>query len=193
MKHVKKNGDCLKILNIPKKNGIFLKYLPMTFCYLQSQKTLLYDDTNFLNKIYRKLRSEGKNTSFLGKRYFYFTLHEDKIKFIEVGFKINQKLENYDFSYSSKDYLNIVIENVKSPIGDLASYDKTFIDKGNSLFSSEDEYKNFIINKQPFYLEDYLNKLSPYNNMDKIRFEFGDIVNEILSEERDEKINKILE
>jgi hypothetical protein len=41
MKHVKKNGDCLKILNIPKKNGIFLKYLPMTFCYLQSQKTLL--------------------------------------------------------------------------------------------------------------------------------------------------------
>jgi hypothetical protein len=61
------------------------------------------------------------------------------------------------------------------------------------LFSSEDEYKNFIINKQPFYLEDYLNKLSPYNNMDKIRFEFGDIVNEILSEERDEKINKILE
>jgi hypothetical protein len=194
MKHVLKDGDYLNILKIPKKDGTFVNEIPMTFAYLEKSKKLLYDDSNLINKIYWKLRKNNLKSSSIGKRMFYFVLHDGVIKYIEVGNSIH-KLLNKDcsFSYNIKDNLHIVKEMINSSIGLLPSYDKSYITKSSGLFSSEQEYHDFILNNQPFYLEDYLYKNSALNNIHLIKEEYGDVYFELLEEERDNKINLILE
>lgn len=192
MKHVLKDGDYLNILKIPKKDGTFVNEIPMTFAYLEKSKKVLYDDSNLINKIYWKLRKNNLKSSSIGKRMFYFVLHDGVIKYIEVGNSIH-KLLNKDcsFSYNIKDNLHIVKEMINSSI--LPSYDKSYITKSSGLFSSEQEYHDFILNNQPFYLEDYLYKNSALNNIHLIKEEYGDVYFELLEEERDNKINLILE
>jgi hypothetical protein len=165
----------------------------MTFIYLKSQKIILYDNTGLIDRLWFKLRKYELNSSNIGRRFFYFILHDGNIKYIEVGNSINSILKEYNFSYDSDNYLNVIDEKVQSHIGPLSSYNKSFISNGKRLFSSEEEYNSFILNNQEFYLEDYLNKLSASNNLDKLRLEFGDIFNELLAEERDKKINLILD
>jgi hypothetical protein len=82
---------------------------------------------------------------------------------------------------------------INSSIGGLPSYDKSYITKSSGSFSSEQEYYDFILNNQPFYLEDFLYKNSALNNIDLIKDEYGDVYFELLEEERDNKINLILE
>jgi len=195
MKHVLKvkDGDCL-ILKIPKKDGTFVNEMSMTFTYLEKSKKLLYDDSNLINKIYWKLRKNNLKSSSIGKRIFYFVLHDGAIKYIEVGNSIHKLLNNdCSFSYNIKDNLHIVKEMYDSSIGGLPSYDKSYITKSSSSFNSEQEYHDFILNNQPFYLEDFLYKNSVLNNIDLIKDEYGDVYFELIEEERDNKINLILE
>jgi hypothetical protein len=194
MKHVLKDGDYLNILKIPKKDGTFVNEIPMTFAYLEKSKKLLYDDSNLINKIYSKLIKNNLKSSSIGKRIFYFVLHDGFIKYIEVGNSIH-KLLNSDcsFSYNIKDNLHIVKEMINSSIGGLPSYDKSYITKSSSSFNSEQEYHDSILNNQPFYLEDFLYKNSALNNIHLIKEEYGDVYFELIEEERDNKINLILE
>ena len=187
-----KNGDYLKILKIPKKDGSFVDCFPMTFIYLKSQKIILYDNTGLIDRLWFKLR-EKKSDCLTGKKYFYLVLKGNELKFIQVGRTINKLLEDYDFSFDSDNYLNIIEEQINTYNHVFQSYDKCFISSGRKLFDSQEEYENYIINNQEFYLEDYLNKLNPSNNLNKLRLEFGDIFNELLAEERDKKINLILD
>lgn len=189
-----KNGDYLRILNIPKKDGSFIDCLPMTYMYIKSINGALYDNTGLLDKLYFKLKKLNKKSDFpIGKKYFYLTLKDNELKFIQVGRTINELLKDYDFSFDSCNYLNVVEEKINTYGNTFPSYDKCFISNGKKIFNSQGEYENYIINNQEFYLEDYLNKLNPSNNLDKLRLEFGDIFNELLAEERDKKINLILD
>ena len=194
MKHLLSDGYCLGILKIPKKDGTFVHEISMTFAYLEGSKRILYDDSDLLNKIYQKLRKNNLKSGNIDKRIFYFVLHDGVIKYIEVGNSIH-KLLNSDcsFSYNIKDNLHIVKEMINSSIGVLPSYDKSYITKSSSSFNSEQEYHDFILNNQPFYLEDFLYKNSALNNIDLIKDEYGDVYFELLEEERDNKINLILE
>jgi len=195
MKHVLKDGDYLNILKIPKKDGTFVNEIPMTFAYLEKSKKLLYDDSNLIIKINSKLIKNNLKSSSIGKRIFYFVLHDGFIKYIEVGNSIH-KLLNSDcsFSYNIKDNLHIVQEIVIINGGmSFPSYDKSYITKSSSSFNSEQEYHDFILNNQPFYLEDFLYKNSVLNNIDLIKDEYGDVYYELLKEERDNKISLILE
>jgi hypothetical protein len=194
MKHLLTDGDCLNILKIPKKDGTFVNEISMTFSYLEKSKRLLYDDSNLINKIYLKLRKNNLKSSGIGKRIFYFVLHDGLIKYIEVGNSIHKLLNNdCSFSHDIKDNLHIVKEMINSSIGGLPSYDKSYITKSSGSFSSEQEYYDFILDNQPFYLEDFLYKNSALNNIDLIKDEYGDVYFELLEEERDNKINLILE
>lgn len=187
-----KNGDYLKILKIPKKDGSFVDCVPMTFIYLKSQKIILYDNTGLIDRLWFKLR-EKKSDCPIGKKYFYLVLNNNELKFIQVGRTINKLLKDYDFSFNSNDYLNIIEENISTYGNIFPCYDKCFISNGKKIFNSQEDYENYTINNQEFYLEDYLNKLSPSNNLDKLRLEFGDDFNELLAEEREKKINLILD
>jgi hypothetical protein len=194
MKHVISDSDYLNILKIPKKDGSFVNEIPMTFAYLEKSKKVLYDDSNLINKIYWKLRENNIKSSGVGKRTFYFVLHNGIIKYIEVGNSIHKLINNNcSFSYNIKDNLHIVQEMVSIVGTSLPSYDKSYIIKSAGLFSSEQEYHDFILNNQPFYLEDYLYKNSALNNIDLIKDEYGDVYFELLEEERDNKINLILD
>jgi len=194
MKHVISDSDYLNILKIPKKDGSFVNEIPMVFSYLGGSKRVLYDDSNLLNKIYYKLRKNKLKSSGIGKRIFYFVLHNEVIKYIEVGNSLNKLITNdCSFSYNIKDNLHIVKKMYDSSIGGLPSYENSHITKSSGLFSSEREYHDFILNNQPFYLEDFLYKNSALNNIDLIKDEYSDVYYELIEEERENKINLILE
>lgn len=193
MKHKIENGDLLRALEIPKKDGTFVQSIRVTYAYLNTQKITIYDTTGLINKIWLKLRQTKSNSSSIGQRYFYYILHDNSIKWIEVGKKINDILSTrYNFSYDSKDHLSIIQEMKESSIGPLPSWDKTHIIQKDSIFSSPEEYNDFILNQQPFYLEDYFNKFNTPDYLNKIRLEWGNIVDEVIQEERDKKIVSIL-
>jgi hypothetical protein len=72
MKYRLQNGDSLRFLKIPKKDGTFIKSLPMTFAYLKKQNILLYDDTGFIDKLWVKLRKNKLDSSNIGRKVFLF-------------------------------------------------------------------------------------------------------------------------
>jgi hypothetical protein len=189
-----KNGDYLRLLDVHKKDGSFVHCFLMTYIYIKSLKLVLYDNTSLLDKLYFKLKKQKKSSDYpIGKKYFYSALKDNELNFIQSGRTINELLKDYDFSFDSCNYLNVVEETINTYGNIITRYDKCFISNGKKIFNTQGEYENYIINNQKFYLEDYLNKLSASNNLDKLRLEFGNIFNELLAEERDKKINLILD
>lgn len=192
-KNLLSNGSRLKFVQIPKKDGTFTNCIPVTWCHIKSK--IYYDHTGLLNKICRKQRELGMTSKMIGSKYWYCVLDKGEIKMIQVGRKISEILKNYDFSFNSNDHLLVDIKKVSSHIGPLDSYDDSIIKSIDNLspkFNSEDEYYKFIIENQPFYLEDFLSKNSVVNNLDVIKKFFTQSYKLVIQEERENKLNELL-
>ena len=65
--------------------------------------------------------------------------------------------------------------------------------KPNIDINSEKEWFEWIRKNQPFYIEDYYEKLNVFNNIDILKKEgLSDYIYEIIPENRENKINKVL-
>ena len=65
--------------------------------------------------------------------------------------------------------------------------------KPNIDINSEKEWFEWIRKNQPFYIEDYYEKLNVFNNIDILKKEgLSDYIYEIIAENRENKINKVL-
>lgn len=80
----------------------------------------------------------------------------------------------------------------------LTSFDKCEViekewNKPNIDINSEKEWFEWIRKNQPFYIEDYYEKLNVFNNIDILKKEgLSDYIYEIIAENRENKINKVL-
>ncbi len=200
MKHIISNNDCFNIVQIPKKDGTFVKKIEMSFVFLQKHKKILYDDSGLINKMYFKIYEKKVNTDRSlfspGKRIFYYAIINNKIKYIEVGKTLSEIIDkDCTFSYSANDCLYVKCYNVfgANAYEYLPNYSKSYVIKKEDLFNSEKDYFDFIIKNQSYYLEDILSKDKVINNIDIIKKDFGDIYSEVIKEDRDKKIDKIFE
>ena len=118
MKKILSNGDCLRLLPIPKKDGSLITSLSLTYCYIKEHNRILYDNTGLMNKIWRmmwrslegQLRQLGLDSLNIGSRTWFYTESNGEVKYIEVGRKLTNIIEGYNFSYDSDDYLLVDIK-----------------------------------------------------------------------------------
>ncbi|HOB26506.1 MAG TPA: hypothetical protein PKG93_05115 [Bacilli bacterium] len=198
------DGDVLKILPIPRKNGKF-DLCRVTSCAFMDNK-MIYDldeSKGYLRRMCYSHRKNNSNSSRndiqLVKRHFFCVYIDGKVKFISVGAKLMDVITGYDkFDVKDDNHLLISIKMMNAGNNMLPSYDNSKIIKRDwikpvSNINDQEEWLVWIRNNQPGYLEDFLERNSLMNNIPSVRKAFGsDLLSEIIQEDRDNKLEKLL-
>ena len=196
------DGDIVKILPILKKDGSFIPILE-AIAYSIGNK-MIYDNSNYLKRALQKKFFEENITNYHPhgtKKYFLCIYHNDEIKYTSVGKKVMDKLmKGYKFDPRNNLQLKVKIEMVNNTqIGPLPSFDKCEIIekdwiKPNIDIDSQTDWFKWLKNNQPFNIEDIIEKNNVFNSIENLKNEgLNDYIAEIISEDRDKKLEKILQ
>ena len=198
-----KDGDIIKILPIIKKDGSFSPVEELRGFYIGGK--IIYDTPqNHLKTALRtKAHQEGSYQSASKSQNTKLALciyHEGQIKFTLVGKTIKDKLINsYKFDPRNNDHLKINIKLVGSYIGHLPSFDNCEViqhqwDKPNIDIDSQRAWLDWLKQNQPFFIEDYVERRSVFNNIDHLKQEgLTDYIYQIIADSREKKINEVME
>ena len=198
-----KDGDIIKILPILKKDGSFSLVEELRGFYIGGK--VIYDTPqNHLKTALRtKAHQEGAYQSASESQNTKIALciyHEGQIKFTLVGKTIKDKLINsYLFDPRNNDHLKINIKLVGSYIGHLPSFDNCEViqqewDKPNIDIDSQTAWIDWLKQNQPFFIEDYVESRSVFNNIDTLKQEgLTDYIYQIIADSREKKINEVME
>lgn len=198
MVHKLENGDKLKLLPfITHDNQVKWGYQHR--CLFTKQGKSIYDVNGYLSKAYFKHRNELKNLRLV-TRYAFNVCIGGEIKVINVGKKIMDIISESDknaLNLESNNHLIIVKENVNTIMGPLPNYDKSYIGESEwncpvDDINSGSDWLNYIKNNQPRFIE-YIEENSEIKKRKELIEEFGfDIIAEYISEERERKLETIL-
>ena len=193
------DGDIVKILPILKKDGSFIPILEIIGYNIGNK--MVYDNSNYLKRALQKKYLDENLTNYNPnsvKRYFLCIYHNNEIKYTSVGKKIMEKLmKDYKFDPRNNLQLSVKIEMINNT-RPLPSFDKSeIIEKGwikpNINIDSQTDWFDWLKNNQPFYIEDRIEKNNVFNNIEVLKKEgLSDYITEIISEDRDKKLEKIL-
>lgn len=195
------DGDIVKILPILKKDGSFIPILEVV-CYSIGNR-IVYDNSNYLKRAIQKKNFDENLTNYHThgtKKYFLCIYHNNEIKYTSVGKKIMEKLmKDYKFDPRNNLQLSVKIEMINNTqIGFLPSFDKSEIIEKNWIkpnidIDSQTDWFKWLKNNQPFYVEDRIEKNNVFNSIEILKKEgLNDYIAEIISEDRDKKLEKIL-
>lgn len=197
-----KDGDIIKILPIIKKDGSFSPVEELRGFYIGGK--VIYDTPqNHLKTALRtKAHQEGAYQSASESQNTKIALciyHEGQIKFTLVGKTIKDKLINsYLFDPRNNDHLKINIKLVGSYIGHLPSFDNCEViqqewDKPNIDINSQSAWIDWLKQNQPFFIEDYVERRSVFNNIDTLKEQgLTDYIYQIIADSREKKINEVM-
>ena len=189
MFHKLKDGDLVKILPFIDDNGRFEFGVDFNTMFLKKQSMTILDNTKILNKLFFKYRNEF-NIRIAHRTLLNVCIDGGDIKTIAITRTLNKIIEDNEKLLDMKDnyFLMVRINDVSSPIGPLPSYDNSHV-----VQLDWEPLDISLIKKQQANYSDMFEKNSPMKNRDRISKEFGkDLISEIITEEREEKINKIL-
>jgi hypothetical protein len=197
-----KDGDIIKILPIIKKDGSFSPVEELRGFYI-GNKTIYDTPQNHLrialkNKSYKE-GSYQDPSSLQRAKVVLCIYHEGEIKFTLVGKTIKDKLINsYKFDPRNNYQLKVNIEMKNSHVGPLQSFDKSEViqqewDKPNIDIDSQSAWLDWLKQNQPFFIEDYVESRSVFNNIDTLKQEgLTDYIYQIIADSREKKINEIM-
>lgn len=198
-----KDGDVVKILPIVKKKGGFSAVEQLNGFYIGEK--IIYDTPeNYLKAALNKKFFIDNDTKLSPLRLKFnktvlCIFHEGEIKFSLVGKKmLDIIVGGYKFDPRNNYQLKVNIEMVKASVGDLPSFDKSEIiqqdwDRPNIDIDNQEAWFEWLRANQPFYIEDYVEKNNVYKNIDVLKKEgLSDYIYEIISENREKKINQVL-
>jgi hypothetical protein len=200
-----KHGDVVKILPILKKKGGFSPVEELRGFFIGGKGGKVVYDTpeNHLrialrNKSYKE-KSYQDPSRLQNTRVVLCIYHEDQIKFTLVGKAIKDKLINgYKFDPRNNYQLKVSIEMKDTQVGLLPSFDKSEIiqqdwNRPNIDIDNQEAWFDWLRAKQPFYIEDFVEKNNVFNNIDILKKEgLSDYIYEIIAENREKKINQVL-
>ena len=198
-----KDGDVVKILPIVKKKGGFSAVEQLNGFYIGEK--IIYDTPeNYLKAALNKKFFIDNDTKLSPLRLKFnktvlCIFHEGEIKFSLVGKKmLDIIVGGYKFDPRNNYQLKVNIEMVKASVGDLPSFDKSEIiqqdwDRPSIDIDNQEAWFEWLRANQPFYIEDYVEKNNVYKNIDILKKEgLSDYIYEIISENREKKINQVL-
>jgi hypothetical protein len=197
-----KDGDVVKILPILKKKGGFSPVEELRGFFIGGK--VIYDTPQNHLRIALKNKSykEGSYqdpSSLQRAKVVLCIYHEGEIKFTLVGKTIKDKLINgYKFDPRNNYQLKVNIEMKDSHVGPLQSFDNCEViqqdwDIPNIDIDNQKAWFEWLRTKQPFYIEDFVEKHNVFNNIDILKKEgLSDYIYEIIAENREKKINQVL-
>lgn len=201
MIHRLDNGDVVKLLPIiTEKNEI---KFGLEFQTLVLNTKAIYDTNGYLKKCYFKYRNEPQFNKLkkLSTRYAFNIYINGEIKTINIGRKLMDIITNSDknaIDIRNDNHLIIVKNEVNTPIGTLPSFEHSYISNIPNWkppvndINSKEEWVNFIKNNQDDFIG-HMNNNSVVNKRSLLVKEFGiDIISEFISEEREKKLQEIL-
>jgi hypothetical protein len=215
-----KHGDIIKILPIIKKDGSFSTVEELNGFYIGGK--VIYDTpqnhlkTALKTKAYQEglyqggALAQGNYPSKLQNTKIALCIyHENQIKFTLVGKTLRDKLINsYQFDPRNNDHLKINIKLIGSYIGHLPSFDNYIShlpsfdnceviqqqwDKPNIDIDNQEAWFEWLRNNQPFFIEDYIESRSVFNNIDHLKEQgLTDYIYQIIADSREKKINEVM-
>ena len=197
--HKLQNGDILKILPIYKRDGGFELFKHVECAWMDNK--MIYDDSGkgYLSRMFFSNRRKNPTSKdmTLTRRNFLSVYVNGGIKFVSVTQRvldiIMDGMPHYDVN--DNNHLLIVSE-MKSGFPDYSGSKIIQRDWVKPIlgFDENNEWKEWILSNQPCYLEDIISKMNVVNNLQTIKNVLGSehILADLISEDRDEKINKIL-
>jgi hypothetical protein len=201
MIHKLENGDKLKILPFITSDGVKWGYKHKAL--VTKRGRTIYDINGYLSKAYMKYRNDNipsLKPMRLVTRYAFNVYIDGEIKIINIGQKLMDIIVNSDKNallLKDKNHLIIVKDDINTTMGPLPNYDKSHIAEYNWIcpvndIDSKFEWISYIKSNQPRFIE-YVEENSEVNRRKELMDEFGfDIIAEFISEERERKLEKIL-
>ena len=190
------DGDIVKVLPILKKDGTFCPFIKTSFVFLGDRK-MIYDQSNYLKRVWLNERYlESNKTSNFGERFWFFVLVNGQFKFMQTGKKISDiiKKELYqDNSMGSVLISDKHLQISKTLVQSFPCFDETKVieKKWDCPVSNNEEATNWILNKQPFYIEDYLEKNGIFANLKLLNEYYDNAFSDLIAEDRDKKLEAI--
>lgn len=190
------DGDIVKILPILKKDGTFCPFIKTGFVYLDGK--LIYDQSNYLKRIWHNERyvKKSNNTSNIGERFWFFVLVNEDFKFMQVGKKISDIIKNELYQGNSMGSVLISDKHLqisKTLVQSFPCFDETKVieKKWDCPVSNNEEATNWILNKQPFYIEDHLDKNGIFANLKLLNEYYDNAFSDLIAEDRNKKLETI--
>ncbi len=182
------SGKIYKPLPIIRSDGSKVNFIKVSFGFVNN--AMLYDETNLFNRIWSKNRKNNIDSSGIGIKYFYSFYIDDEIVFASVGGAIMEILLSYDFDDLNNG--NGLLVNSKMDAIYPSYKDSKIIPFNTNIgcFLSDDDRDEWIIKNQPD-IDSWLKAKGVSSNIGILRHKFGDIMSEIVSEDRDVKLEKI--
>lgn len=204
MTFIPKEGDVIKILPFIDKEGKFTPYIEFEMTWVD--KNRIYDITGNLRKIKYKLFQTGSTKNSMISTFWAFNCCiNGEVGVIKVGKTLKDIILNSKrslFDVRSNAHLIIKEDKIKSAIGPLIDYSKSYVDNIDSTppvedINSKEEWWKFIKSSK-FDFFKYISDNSILVHSKILVDYFGadvmsDIIADIIAEQRERKIKEILE
>ena len=191
------DGDIVKILPILKRDRTFCPFIKTSFVFLGDRK-MIYDQSNYLKRVAynEKYVKKSNNTSNIGERFWFFVLVNGDFKFLQTGKKISDIIKKELYNGNSMGSLLISDKHLqisKTLVQSFPCFDESKVieKKWNCPVSNNEETTNWILNKQPFYIEDYLEKNGIFANLKLLNEYYDNAFSDLIAEDRNKKLETI--
>ena len=191
------DGDIVKILPILKKDGTFCPFIKTSFVFLGDRK-FIYDQSNYLKRVAynEKYFKKSNKTSNIGERFWFFVLVNGDFKFMQTDKKISDIIKKELYQGNSMGSALIGDKHLqisKTLVQSFPCFDETKVieKKWDCPVSNNEEATNWILNKQPFYIEDHLEKNGVFTNLKLLNEYYDNAFSDLIAEDRNKKLEAI--
>lgn len=203
-----KHGDTFKVLPIIMKDNTFNSHISILSAFLF--KKMIYEcNDGYLNDFISLDYDRGLPSDFRISRrinHFYYIYINNKIETIIVGSQLKKIIDSVDTlelangCIRDNKHIQVSIEPIRVSNGDVYSnYDKSIVidrnwEKPVKNINNQIEWRDWIKKNKPDFVEDYIEQRNIINNLIFLRNNLGNnsFLSEIISIEREKKLNKIL-
>jgi len=191
------DGDIVKILPILKKDGTFCPFIKTGFVYLAPDGKLIYDQANYLKRVwYNEYAKKSNKIPNIGERFWFFVSINGEFKFMQTGKKLTDIIKEDLYQdqtlgslFTNDKHLRIVKTQIQSyPCFDESNIVEKKWDSPNILTQTAVEW---TMKNQPIFIEDYLESNGIFANLKILNEYYDNAFSDLISEDRNKKLETI--
>ena len=200
--HKLEDGDIIKILPMIDKNNN-ISWIKMYDCVGLNTKTFISDksDKSYLKRISHKLRESNSSVKLpISTRYAMNIYINGEIRILNVGKTLFEMITNNPklWDIRGNHQIFVVKKEISAGGGQVfPSFNKSYVSEKSWIppvndINSQDEWFSYIKSNQPDF-DNHLEKSNIFNHIQLLINHLGkDMLSELISDDREKKLDKIL-
>jgi len=200
--HKLEDGDIIKILPMIDKNNN-ISWIKMYDCVGLNTKTFISDksDKSYLKRISHKLRESNSSVKLpISTRYAMNIYINGEIRILNVGKTLFEMITNNPKLWDIRGNHQIIVVKKEISAGGgqvFPSFNKSYVSEKSwtppvNDINSQDECFSYIKSNQPDF-DNHLEKSNIFNHIQLLINHLGkDMLSELISDDREKKLDKIL-